>query len=50
MTQTPSNDATASYDAPPLDVRILRTNTLENGFQYMNTALNEDEPLLPARV
>ena len=46
----PPNDATASYDVPPLDVRILRTNTLENGFQYMNTTPDEGGQLLSARV
>ena len=45
-----SDDAAASDDEPPLDVGIMRTDTLENGFQYASTTLNEDEPLLLARV
>lgn len=45
-----SDDAAASGDEPPLDVGIMRTDTLENGFQYASTTLNEDEPLLLARV
>lgn len=39
-----------SEDEPPLDVGIMRTETLPNGFQYMSTALFEDEPLMLARV
>lgn len=45
-----SDDAAASDDEPPLDVGIMRTDTLENGFQHTSTTLNEDEPLLLARV
>lgn len=45
-----SDDAAASDDEPPLDVGIMRTDTLENGFQYASATLNEDEPLLLARV
>ena len=46
----PSDDAAAPDDEPLLDVGIMRTDTLENGFQYMNTTLFEGEPLLLARV
>lgn len=45
-----SDDAAASDDEPPLDVGIMRTDTLENGFQHTSTTLNEDGPLLLARV
>lgn len=45
-----SGDATTPDDVPPLDVGIMRTSTLENGFQYTSTALDESEPLLLARV
>ena len=50
---TDSADASGASDAtdePPIDVGIMRTDTLENGFQYMSTTLHEDEPLLLARV
>lgn len=47
--EDPSDD-TASGDEPPLDVGLMHTNTLENGFQYMNTSLFEGEPLLLART
>ena len=45
-----SDDAAASDDEPPLNVGIMRTDTLENGFQHTSTTLDEDEPLLLARV
>lgn len=39
-----------SEDEPPLEVGIMRTETLPNGFQYTSTALFEDEPLMLARA
>lgn len=43
-------DAEDSADEPPLEVGIMRTETLPNGFQYTGTALFEDEPLMLARA
>lgn len=43
-------DAEDSEDEPPLEVGIMRTETLPNGFQYTSTALFEDEPLMLARA
>lgn len=43
-------DVEDSKDEPPLDVGIMRAETLPNGFQYMSAALLEDEPLMLARV
>lgn len=45
-----ASDSSDSTDEPPLDVGIMRTDTLENGFQYMSTTLHEGEPLLLARA
>ncbi|MDM8300904.1 hypothetical protein [Collinsella tanakaei] len=43
-------DAADSEDEPSLDVGIMRTETLPNGFQYTSTALFEDESLMLARA
>lgn len=43
-------DAEDSEDEPPLEVGIMRTETLPSGFQYTSTALFEDEPLMLARA
>ena len=43
-------DAEDSEDEPPLEVGIMRAETLKNGFQYTSTALFEDEQLMLARA
>ena len=43
-------DAGDSEDELPLEVGIMRTETLLNGFQYTSTALFEDEQLMLARA